>query len=84
MGDGDLTSRKRSGGPFLVKSGAIYDCDLSELEQMLERGFDVKKKVQWTFLVKSGAIYDCSQTDALLCKAETLDPLGPRLLPHKK
>ena len=40
-GDGDLTLRKRSSGPFLVKSGAIYDCD---------------------------------PTDALLCKAETLNP----------
>ena len=28
--DGDLTLRKQSGGLFLVKSGAIYDCDLTD------------------------------------------------------
>ena len=29
--DGDLTLRKQSGGLFLVKSGAIYDCDLTDV-----------------------------------------------------
>ena len=30
-GDGDLTLRKQSGGLFLVKSGAIYDCDPTDV-----------------------------------------------------
>jgi hypothetical protein len=37
-------------------------------------GIQRKKRFSEPFLVGWGAIYDCDPTDALLCKAETLNP----------